>query len=151
MRKISMDTQLYAFLHAWWAFLNVPEVRSLDREEEPSAHLAVSPPGRQPTSETFIAAAWHIPVDYYFMEGNMDFEENVTIRSVQLMQNYRRAEDKFAPTGIFTQARLMRQTAVGDDSAEGVEKLLSKVTLAVSPDYDVTKKKKIRRGRFAVL
>ena len=90
-----------------------------------------------PQAVSVVAAALHVPVDYYFMEANMDFEENVFIRNAQLMENYRHAEDKFAREGwqtcqIFGQAQLIRQTAVGDHSADGVEKLLSQVAFAVN-------------------
>jgi hypothetical protein len=59
------------------------------------------------------------------------------------MEDFRKDEEEFAPGGwqmccLFAQARLMQNSKVGDDSAQGVEKLLTRVNFAANSEYKVT-------------
>jgi hypothetical protein len=103
-RKISMDIQVFSFLLCWNRWLSAST----------SGHAGETAAKAQ---EMFQRAALHVPMDYYFFESNADYEENVFIKSVQLMEDFRKDEEEFAPGGwqmccLFAQARLMQCTAL---------------------------------------
>ncbi len=131
LRKISGDIEVFAFLREWQRWLNMPDSKNM---------TAVS----QKALALFERAASHVPMDYFYFENNAEFEEQVFLKSVQVLEDMRRDEEEFAPSGwqactIFAQARLMQKSKTGDASAENAERLLSRVTFASSSDYKITK------------
>ena len=124
MRKISGDVMIYAFCWAW------SEAMVDDTNPKQAEVLA-----------SFKAAALHVPMDFYLFELTADVERDIFTKGFQLMEDARKDEERFAPSGwqvccLFAQARVM-QAARGDSSPQAVEEFLSGVSFAASSEYRI--------------
>jgi hypothetical protein len=118
---------IYAFLLEWWERL---------QQTTPAAVV-----------DGFLAAASHVPVNYHWIADTADFEEQVFILSIQLIEDLRKDEEAFAPGGwqmckVFAQARRMETVAKGDSSPDGAVRLMEMVSYAKGSDYKVKKNDK---------
>ena len=122
-RKISMDVMTYAFLQESW-----------ERIELGKDH------GFFPIQ--FWSAAQHVPVNYTCFLPSPELEQNVYAKSVQIMEDFRSAEEVHAPKAwqlcrLWALARDMQVAAgvAADDGVGGATAALAKVVWSASSDY----------------
>ena len=81
-RKIGMDKAVYALVCTTWKWAKEPD------SEEKTAAIDL------------LAELWnHAPIDFYYFEVNASLEKKVFLKAFQLMENIRREEEAFAPSG----------------------------------------------------
>ena len=120
-RKVSMDVMVYAFLAEFWHRLQ---------------HLDA---GLVPLN--FWMAARHVPVNFKYFEPHAELEQHIYVYSMQIMEDFRIAEAVHAPRAwqlcqYWARAKEMSSTDLEvEDGAEGVAKILAKVTYSAHCDY----------------
>ena len=129
LRKISMDKAIFAFLLQWSAWEQMPKTGSMKDTRDKALCL-------------FRRQALHWPMDFVYFEPCPSLEQDIFKASFQIMEDTRREEEQFAPSGwqvccLFAQARLMKQSESGDGSAQGVELFLKDINFANSSDYKI--------------
>ena len=122
LRKISMDKVVFAFLL------------------ELKKRLAKVEHGCIPLG--FLRAARHVPVNYVLIPASAAHEEHVYVFALQIMEDFRTAEEEHAPSAwamcqILATAREMKQKAgaASEDSAGAVADMLQKVRCGKTCDY----------------
>ena len=123
-RKISMDVMIYAFFLEFWERLN----------NHYKHH------GATPTN--FWDAARHVPINFVYFEPGADFEQEIYVHAMQIMEDFRSSEETHAPRAwalcqMWAEARRM-QTNSGDNADDGVAgtvALLSKIKYSKHSDY----------------
>ena len=121
-RKISMDVMIFAFL------------QELQKRRE------IAERGCIPVN--FLQAARHLPVNYVLIPASAAHEEHVYVFSLQIMEDFRTAEEEHAPRAwqlcqIWAQARAMTQKsgAPSEDPAAAVAEVLKRVRCSKNCDY----------------
>jgi hypothetical protein len=122
LRKISMDKVVFAFLL---------ELKKRLRKVEGGC----IPLG-------FLRAARHVPVNYVLIPASAAHEEHVYVYAMQIMEDFRTAEEEHAPTAwalcqMWATARAMKQKAgaASEDSAGAVAEMLQKIRCGKTCDY----------------
>ena len=122
LRKISMDKVVFAFLL---------ELKKRLRKVE----VGCIPLG-------FLRAARHVPVNYVLIPASAAHEEHVYVYAMQIMEDFRTAEEEHAPTAwalcqMWATARDMKQKAgaASEDSAGAVADMLQKIRCGKTCDY----------------
>ena len=121
-RKISMDVMVFAFL------------------QELQKRMELAESGCIPVN--FLQAARHLPVNYVLIPASAAHEEHVYVFSLQIMEDFRAAEEEHAPRAwqlcqIWAQARAMTQKsgASSADPATAVAEVLKHVRCSKNCDY----------------
>ena len=121
-RKISMDVMVFAFLLELQKRMRLVET------------------GCIPTG--FLQAALHVPVNYVLVPASAAHEENVYVLSLQIMEDFRTAEEEHAPRAwqlcqMWAQARDMKQKAgaASEDPAAAVTEMLKRVRCSKNCEY----------------
>lgn len=121
-RKISMDVPTYAFL------------------QELHDRLVRAPVDGYPAG--FVQAARHVPVNCMFFPPSPALEEHIYVSSLQIMEDFRIAEEAHAPRAwqlcqMWALGRDMKQRAgaAQDDSAAAVAEMLTRVRCSKNCDY----------------
>jgi hypothetical protein len=123
-RKISMDIMVYAFLLEFWQRLQ----------------LGVDHGTAWPLN--FWEAACHVPLNFTYFPPGPQLEQLIYVKSIQIMEDFRSAEEVFAPKAwqlcrLWSRARDM-QVAAGapaDDGVGGATTVLCKVVYSAHSDY----------------
>ena len=122
-RRISMDVMVFAFSQELQHRLDLFD----------SAGLV--PLG-------FLQAARHVPVNYVLVPASAAHEEHVYLLSLQIMEDFRIAEEVHAPRAwqlcqLWAQARDMKQKAgaAAEDSASAVAEMLKRIRCSKNCEY----------------
>ena len=135
-RKFGLDKEVYGFFSRWH------EVK-----EGKPADLGLSASDKQFLLDAFKHACYHWPVHIHYMELTPDFEVKIFIKSMDIIQKFRKDEEKHADGGWDTCCHIARardlgkkisqQTGDGLSQAEGI---LKKVDWAQTSDVKFEEK-----------
>ena len=118
-RKISMDKQVYAFVRQFAKWAKMPEKGEMGAT-------------RKKMLDNMCLAARHLPIDIYLVDS-VDAEKKIFSLSFQIMEDFRKGEEKHAPSGWFM-CKVVHQAELVAGSGKG-QSMFDEVSFAQKSEY----------------
>jgi hypothetical protein len=147
-KKIGLDKEVYSFFDRWHEVLvQLPASAS-------GSAFSYTESERKILLEAFSNAAYHWPVHIFYMEFTPDVEVNIFVKTLSLIQQFRKGEEIHGDSGWETCCHIARARDLGQkasqqsgDEMSQTEDILVKVDWASSSDVKFEKHKDEKRKK----
>ena len=134
IRKLGLETTLIGFVSMWVKHGLTSQTKLGLKYEGWERDQALR--------TLFFNTAKHVPVDVYFKEITASFGRDLFDISVEVMENYRKTEERYAPSGWQMASFYHQYKQFGTGRGESDDEItshLKKLKWASSSDYNINK------------